>query len=134
MSRICASCGHCQNPARRQALDRSHWAIRSPQILAVFGDANDPSGRDFMDVVSLKKPAAFFQATERVPRKFNPKISAFQSIILKAIQGVAKKRTGPLRFGNWEVAERLGASDLFAEYRAFNIFTGPKAGHVRLRA
>jgi hypothetical protein len=27
--RMCASYGHCQNPARRQALDRSHWAIRS---------------------------------------------------------------------------------------------------------
>ncbi|XZE45219.1 methylation-associated defense system protein kinase MAD6 [Pirellulaceae bacterium SH467] len=104
-------------------------------ILLTSDDAvlNDPSGRDFMDVVSLKKSAAFFQAMERVPSRFNPRISTFQSIILKAIQGVAKKRTGPLRFGNWEVAERLGASELFTEYRAFNIFTGPKAGHVRLR-
>jgi hypothetical protein len=37
--RMCASSGHCQNPARRQALDRSHWAIRSAQIWVVFEDA-----------------------------------------------------------------------------------------------
>lgn len=104
-------------------------------ILLTSDDAvlNDPGGRDLPDVVSLKKSAAFFQAVDRIPGKFNTKISAFQSIILKAIQGVAKKRTGPLRFGNWEVDERLGASDLFTEYKAFNLFTGPKAGHVRLR-
>jgi serine/threonine protein kinase len=94
---------------------------------------NDPGGRDAPDVVTIKKSAPFFQNQGRVPAKFNRKISTHQSIILKAIQGVAKKRTGPLRFGNWEVDERLGATDLFTEYRAFNIFSGAKSGHVRLR-
>ncbi|MGH7172552.1 MAG: methylation-associated defense system protein kinase MAD6, partial [Gemmataceae bacterium] len=104
-------------------------------VLLTSDDAvlNDPSGRDAPDVVTLKKAASFFQGVGRVPSRFNPKIAAFQSIILKVLQGVAKKRTGPLRFGNWEVDERLGATDLFAEYRAFNLFTGAKAGHVRLR-
>jgi serine/threonine protein kinase len=104
-------------------------------ILLTSDDAvlNDPTGRDAPDVVSIKKSAPFFQAPGRVPAKFNSKISAFQGIILKVIQRVAKKRTGPLRFGNWEVDERLGATDLFTEYRAFNIFTGAKSGHVRLR-
>ncbi len=104
-------------------------------VLLTSDDAvlNDPAGKDAPDVVTIKKSAAFFQAVGRVPAKFNPKIAAHQGLVLKVLQGVAKKRSGPLRFGNWEVDERLGATDLFTEYRAFNIFTGPKAGHVRLR-
>jgi len=104
-------------------------------VLLTSDDAvlNDPSGRDAPDVVSLKKSAAFFQSAARVPARFNPKIAIHQSLILKVLQGAAKKRSGPLRFGNWEVDERLGATDLFTEYRAFNVFTGAKAGHVRLR-
>ncbi len=104
-------------------------------VLLTAEDAvlNDASGRDAPDVVSVKKSAPFFQNQNRVPAKFNRKIATHQSIVLKALQGVAKKRTGPLRFGNWEVDERLSATDLFTEYRAFNIFSGAKAGHVRLR-
>lgn len=104
-------------------------------VLLTVDDAvlNDPGGRDAPDVVTVKKSAPFFQSLSRVPAKFNTKIAAHQGVILKALQGVAKKRTGPLRFGNWEVDERLGATDLFTEYRAFNVFSGAKAGHVRLR-
>lgn len=104
-------------------------------VLLTSDDAvlSDSAGRDADDVITLKNSAAILQSIGRVPTRFNTNIAAHQGLILKALQGVAKKRTGPLRFGNWEVDERLGATDLFTEYRAFNIFTGAKAGHVRLR-
>lgn len=47
--------------------------------------------------------------------------------MLKAIQGVAKARSGPLRFGNWQVTEKLGGTDSYVEYRAFNTYAGQKA-------
>ena len=104
-------------------------------VLLTSDDAvlNDTTGRDASDVVTIKKSAPFFQSSGRVPANFNPRVAANQGLILNVLQGFAKKRSGPLRFGNWEVDESLGATDLFTEYRAFNIFTGAKAGHVRLR-
>ena len=49
------------------------------------------------------------------------------------LQGVAKPRTGPLRFNSWEVDERLGGTDSYTEYRAFNSYAGERSGHVLLR-
>ncbi len=48
-------------------------------------------------------------------------------MVIKAIQGVARPRSGPLRFGNWEVQERLGGTDDYTEYRAFNTIVGQRA-------
>jgi serine/threonine protein kinase len=101
-------------------------------LTAPGASLNDPSGRDGPDVVSLKKCAVLLQDLSRVPNRYSTNISAFQSTILKAIQGVARRRTGPLRFGNWEVSEKLGGTDICTEYRAFNLFAGPSSGHVRL--
>lgn len=104
-------------------------------VLLTAPDAvlNDPSGRDSKDVLTLKRSAALFQDPARVPSKFGASIAPYQSIILKALQGVARKRTGPLCFRNWEVAERLGGTDVYTEYRAFNAVVGASSGRVRLR-
>lgn len=86
----------------------------------------DQAGRDGQNVTTLKKAAAFFQNTTRLPAGRSKNIGAHHNIVLKAIQGVAKARSGPVRFGNWQVTERLGGTDSYVEYRAFNTYAGPK--------
>ena len=119
------------HPARREL----HGIFVDAVVLLTAPDAvlNDPAGRDSRDVVTLKKSATLFQDPGRVPGKFSTGILPFQSIILRALQGVAKKRVGPLCFRNWEVAERLTATDVYTEYRAFNAVVGASSGRVRLR-
>ncbi|NBC13385.1 MAG: protein kinase [Gammaproteobacteria bacterium] len=104
-------------------------------VLLTAPDAEllDPAGQDARDVARLDRCVALFQDRERIPRQFSTNVQPIAHLVLKALQGAAKKRTGPLRLGNWEVAERLGGTDAYTEYRAFNVFAGPEAGHVRLR-
>jgi serine/threonine protein kinase len=87
----------------------------------------DQAGRDAPNVTTLKKAAAFFQSITRLPAGKSKNIVAHHALVLKAIQGVAKARSGPLRFGSWEVTERLGATDSYTEYRAFNTYAGQRA-------
>jgi len=87
----------------------------------------DQGGRDAPNVTILKKAAAFFQNSTRIPAGRSKNIGAHHNIVLKAIQGVAKARSGALRFGSWQVTEKLGGTDSFIEYRAFNAYVGQKA-------
>ena len=98
-------------------------------VLLTAPDASlvDQGGRDAPNVTTLKKAAAFFQNTTRLPAGRSKNIAAHHNIVLKAIQGVAKARSGPLRFGSWEVIEKLGATDSYVEYRAFNPYAGQRA-------
>ena len=105
-------------------------------ILLTAPDAalQDPGGRDGPNVTTLKKSAAFFQNSGRVPGRFSKSVASLHNMVRKALQGVASPKSGPLRFGNWEVTERLGATDQYIEYRAVNSFAGAQAGTVLLRA
>ena len=87
----------------------------------------DQGGRDASNVTTLKKAASFFQDSTRIPASKSKNIGAYHKIVLKAIQGVAKERSGPLRFGSWRVTEKLGSTDSYVEYRAFNAYAGQKA-------
>src|SRR3984957_12174036 len=73
----------------------------------------DPGGRDAPNVATLAKSVAFFQNAARIPGKYSKNIRAMHSMVIKALQGVAKPRSGPLRFNSWEVDERLGGTDSF---------------------
>lgn len=86
----------------------------------------DQGGRDASNVTTLKKAAAFFQNSTRIPAGKSKNIGAHTNIILKALQGVAKARSGPPRFGNWQVLEKLGGTDSYVEYRAFNTIIGQR--------
>lgn len=98
-------------------------------VVLTAPDANlaDPGGRDAPNVTTLKKAASFFQNAARIPAGKSKNIGAHHNIIMKALQGAAKPRSGPLRFGSWVVAERLGGTDSYTEYRAHNAFAGPKS-------
>ena len=96
--------------------------LTSPDAMLV-----DQGGRDAPNVTTLKKAAAFFQNSTRIPAGKSKNIGAHHNIIMKALQGVAKARSGPLRFGNWQVLEKLGGTDSYVEYRAFNTIVGQRA-------
>jgi len=87
----------------------------------------DQSGRDAPNVTTLKKAAAFFQNSTRIPAGKSKNIAAHRNIIMKALQGVAKARSGPQRFRDWQVLEKLGGTDSYLEYRAFNSALGQRA-------
>jgi serine/threonine protein kinase len=86
----------------------------------------DRGGRDVPNVTTLKRAAAFFQNGTRIPAGRSKNIGAHHNIIIKALQGVAKPRSGPQRFGNWQVLEKLGGTDNYVEYRAFNTIIGQR--------
>ena len=90
---------------------------------------NDPADMDAPAVVSLKDAVRFFKDATRIPSRFARAISAYQSLILHALK-VVKPAAAKLRFGHWEVTEKLGATDRYTEYRATNAFAG---GSARLR-
>jgi len=98
-------------------------------VLLTAPDATlvDQGGRDAPNVTTLKKASAFFQNTMRIPAGRSKNIVAHHNVVLKAIMGVAKARSGPLRFGSWEVTEKLGGTDSYVEFRAFNVYAGQRA-------
>ncbi|MGR5433205.1 methylation-associated defense system protein kinase MAD6 [Vibrio owensii] len=95
---------------------------------------NDPQDKDSADVTTLKNAKRFFCDGSRIASWADRSISRHFNLVAKALSGSAKKRTGPLRFGNWEVLERLGGGEGYTEYRAFNMFAGKKAGTVIINA
>ncbi len=104
-------------------------------VLLAAPDAQlvDPKEQDVGNVTTLARAAAFFQNTARIPPRYTRDVAPLYRMVRSAIQGKATPRAGPLRFGNWEVIERLGATDAYTEYRAVNLFAGARAGTVLAR-
>jgi serine/threonine protein kinase len=76
-------------------------------------------------VPELSKP-------ERVRPPFLRDIRQYGDRIVTEIAGIIEPRTGPLRFGHWEVIESLGETEEVSEYRARNADV-PGASSVLLR-
>ena len=100
-------------------------------ILLTAPDAhvNDRAGMDAPAVVKLKDAERYFKDATSIPARFSRNILAQQSLILHALR-VLKPASAVLRFGHWQVTEKLGAADAYTEYRAENAFAG---GTARLR-
>ena len=94
---------------------------------------SDSTGRDAPHTTTLAKSVRFFQDSTRIPDRFLKNIKKYTGAARKAIQGSAKPISGPAQFGNWIVSEKLGGTDKFTEYRAYNAFAGQSAGRVLLR-
>jgi len=90
---------------------------------------SDREDRDAPLVVKLADAERFFKDTTRVPARFSRNILIHEKLVLHALR-VAKPARGVVRFGHWQVIEKLGSSYSFAEYRAENVFAG---GAARLR-
>jgi len=93
----------------------------------------DPEGRDAPYVAALEECVAFFADQRRVPPAFSREISPLLGHVRAFVQGRARPRQGPLRFGHWVVVEKLGSTDEVTEYRARNSFAPPPAGSALLR-
>lgn len=104
-------------------------------VILTAGNAHlsDSTGRDAPNTTTLGKSVRFFQDGSRVPERFLSNIRKYTGTAIKAIQGSAKPVQGPARFGSWVVSEKLGGTDQFSEFRAFNTFVGKSAGRVMLR-
>ena len=94
---------------------------------------SDSTGRDAPHTTTLAKSVRFFQDTGRIPDRFLTNIKKYTGAAIRAIQGSAKPIRGPAQFGNWMVSEKLGGTDQFSEFRAYNAFAGKSAGRVVLR-
>jgi serine/threonine protein kinase len=97
-------------------------------ILLTAPDAHltDREQIDADRVVKLKDAERYFKDATRIPSRFSKNILQQQSLILHALK-VVKPASAVLRFGHWEVKEKLGAAEAYTEYRAENMFAGGKA-------
>lgn len=94
---------------------------------------SDPTGKDAPHTTTLAKCVRFFQDASQIPDRFLPNIARYTAAVIKVIQGSAKPVIRPPQYGDWIVAEKLGGTDLFTEYRAYNALAGEHGGSVLLR-
>ncbi|MBX6387505.1 MAG: protein kinase [Frankia sp.] len=101
-------------------------------------DPNDRADADALDVVDIQGLIPALADVSRVRAGMSRNISAQRTVILDALHHRVRERTGPERFGNWVVVERLGGHgssddiDDVAEYRARNA-SSPSSETVLLR-
>ncbi|MEV0701817.1 protein kinase [Saccharopolyspora sp. NPDC050389] len=100
-----------------------------------------PDQRDRKATVTLPELIGRLADVSRVPvttRPVDADISAHHATIVTTVQGNSRAPSGPLRFGSWEVIERLSESqrapgiDVLDEYRAKNAHAVQGSGTVRL--
>ncbi|RKS78819.1 serine/threonine protein kinase [Actinomadura pelletieri DSM 43383] len=87
---------------------------------AVLIDASDRPDADAHDVSRLDDLITVLADVSRVRSGFPRDIRRHRRAILNSLRGVVQIPTGPQRFGNWVVRERLGVTDEVTEYRAGN--------------
>lgn len=93
----------------------------------------DPDDRDTPHVVHLDELIEVLSDVGRVPGRFTPDTTAHRASILQALHGIVRLPTGPPRFGNWEVVEKLGGTEEVTEYRAVNTTARAVSEKVLLR-
>lgn len=87
----------------------------------------DPSDRpdaDATDVTDLVGLIPTLGDVSRVRSGMNRDVRPHTAAILEALQGGVRRPSGPKRFGNWVVCERLGGDEEVTEYRARNASVG----------
>jgi serine/threonine protein kinase len=101
-------------------------------------DPNDRADADALDVVDLAGLIPALVDVSRVRSGMSRDIAGHHTAIREALNHGTRPQTGPRRFGNWVVCERLsghetsGGADDVAEYRARNA-SAPSSETVLLR-
>ena len=93
----------------------------------------DQTGIDGPDVTDLRRCLKYFRDSSRIPDNRLANIARFHTHISKAINGKAKPKNSALVLRDWQVVEKLGGTDRYAEYRAKHILLGKSGGMARLR-
>ncbi|WP_328463492.1 protein kinase [Actinoplanes sp. NBC_00393] len=110
----------------RPALSR----VYVDQLVALVGPQArlvDPSDRDDADalhVTDLDGLIAALGDVSRVRPGMARDVRQHQAAIIEALTGTVRRPTGPQRFGDWVVIERLGGDDEVTDYRARNAVAG----------
>lgn len=101
-------------------------------ILLTATDAHltDRAALDSPSVVKLKDAERYFKDATRIPARFSRNIFPQHAQIRHALNVVSKPAPAILKFGHWEVRDKLGSAEAYTEYRAENAFAG---GTARLR-
>lgn len=87
---------------------------------ALLIDPSDRLDADANDVTTLSRLVQTLSDVSRVRTGFTRDVQPYHQDIVEALEGTVRKPTGPQRFGNWVVRERLGGTDEVTEYRAVN--------------
>lgn len=112
-----------------------------PAADAVLLD-NTPAQRDAKATVALPDLIVRLADTTQIPLssgRFDTDVSSHHAAIVETVRGSSRAPSGPLRFGSWEVIERLSESqyadgaDVLDEYRAKNALAVQGSGTVRLQ-
>jgi hypothetical protein len=119
-----------QNNPGRPELDDSIYVDAAIIMTAPDAHLNDRTALDSPSVVKLKDAERYFKDSTRILARFAKNISQQHAIIRHALNVVSKPAPAILTFSHWEVKEKLGSADTYAEYRAENSFAG---GTARLR-
>ncbi|MCD7439451.1 protein kinase [Streptomyces lincolnensis] len=119
----------------------THALVVLPAPDAVLLD-NTPAQRDAKATINLPDLIGRLADITQIPvssRRFDTDISAHHAAIVNTVRGSSRAPSGPLRFGSWEVIERLSESqyadgaDVLDEYRAKNALAVQGSGTVRLQ-
>ncbi|GAA4089621.1 methylation-associated defense system protein kinase MAD6 [Streptomyces hundungensis] len=113
--------------------------LPAPDAVLTDGTAQQ---RDAKATIHLSDLIGRLADAGRVPvsgGRFDTDISAHHDLIVRTVKGSSRPPSGPLRFGNWEVIERLSeyqhatGIEVLAEYRAKNSMAVQGSGTVRLQ-
>ncbi|MBX6166474.1 MAG: protein kinase [Thermobispora bispora] len=99
---------------------------------AVLIDPNDRPDADANGVTTIRELVPTLSDVSRVRQGFIRDVRPYGERLVNALTGSVRHPTGPQRFGNWEVVERLGGTEEVTEYRAINATTRAPE-RVRLR-
>lgn len=87
-------------------------------------DPSDSADADALHVTDLDGLIPMLGDVSRVRAGMARDAQAHTAAIITALQGEVRRPSGPKRFGDWEVSERLGGDDEVTEYRARNATAG----------
>lgn len=94
----------------------------------------DQEGKDIDHITYCNKQClAYFQSSDFIPDKRLKDIRTFIPDVRRAIQGKAHAKSAPPRYRDWQVEEKLGATDRYTEYRARHLLMGTSGWTARLR-
>ncbi|MEU0519109.1 protein kinase [Streptosporangium sp. NPDC006007] len=83
-------------------------------------DPDDRPDAEANDVTTLSGLVQTLSDVSRVRAGLTRDARPYHRDIVEALEGTVRRPTGPQRFGNWVVRERLGGTDEVTEYRAVN--------------
>ncbi|SDT60882.1 methylation-associated defense system protein kinase MAD6 [Actinoplanes derwentensis] len=110
----------------RPALSR----VYVDQLVALVGpearlvDSSDRADADALHVTDMEGLIPALADVSRVRAGMARDVRQHQAAIVAALTGAVRRPTGPQRFGDWVVSERLGGDAEVTEYRARNAEAG----------